>query len=112
MGLLIGSAPRHFLNDPFIHLDNIHVWVAFSHTFKAGSVMKRSAWTELDRFWDSNGVCTNGEISLSWKDTHGRAVTEQVALQHLLPAPPKSAGDLVVILTGPHQGVRGKVVTY
>ena len=74
--------------------------------------MNRNAWTERNCFWETDGVCMNNEVSLSWKDNHGRLVSERVALDHLLPAPPKSKGDLVIILSGPHQNSRGKVVQY
>lgn len=109
IGTVLTGVQDHFLLDPALINDSVHVFVRFKPSYERGTITKRNAWTEKNRFHDSMGLCLNNQISLTWTDHRSNTVTKQVELQHLKPAPPSQQNKEVQILARDWKGAIGQV---
>ena len=96
------------------NIEGFHIWVGFHVTYQNGSHASRHGYTPLDRFTDTNGYCTDHEmtgICVNVTD-HRTAIPVQrrVELHYLKPVPPKKKGDWTVVISGDHQGVVAEVI--
>jgi hypothetical protein len=97
----------HFLLNTHLwrNLGHRHISVRFGPSYERGRWVDRIAQTELDRFFGRKGpVDRNTTVAIFWTGHKKDRRHDDVNVECLLPAPPRSKGSKAVVLEGEHMG--------